>query len=56
MTDLPKNKVPVSISLSLDLLYEVDDFAYYKNQTRSSYIVEAIQEKIQKDKKNRKSN
>lgn len=48
MTKLPKTKVSVSVSISLDLLSEIDDIAYSKNESRSEFIVKSIAERIER--------
>lgn len=50
MARLPKNKIPVSISIPIDLLAELDDCAYYENKARSEFVIEAVREKIKKMK------
>ena len=49
MPKVTKTAVPVSIGIPFDLLNEVDELAGNMNMSRSSYVVEAIREKVKKD-------
>jgi len=51
MTKLPKNKISVSVSISLDLLSEIDSVTYSSNESRSEFIVKAIKERLEQIKK-----
>lgn len=46
MTTLPKNKISISISISFDLLREIDKAAFLSNKTRSKFIVSVLKEKL----------
>ena len=46
MTQLPKNKISISISISFDLLREIDKAAFLSNKTRSKFIVSVLKEKL----------
>lgn len=50
MTRLPKNKISVSVSISLDLLSEIDNVTYLNNETRSEFIVKAIKKRLEEIK------
>lgn len=49
MKELPKNKIPITVALSLKMLSIVDDFAQKQNVSRSAYIGQALMDKIKKD-------
>ncbi len=46
MTKLPKNKISVSVSISLDLLFKIDEIASNEQISRSELIVKILQEKL----------
>lgn len=46
MIQLPKNKISISISISFDLLSEIDKAAFLSNKTRSKFIVSVLKEKL----------
>lgn len=48
---LPKNRVPVSVSIPFDELARIDEIAFSMNQTRSDFILQATKEKMEKLKK-----
>lgn len=50
MSKLPKNKISVSVSISLDLLNEIDELSYQLSKSRSTFIVDAIEKEIAKVK------
>ena len=52
---LPKNRVPITASLPFDFLAEVDELAYSQGRTRSDFILEALQEKMERIKKENES-
>lgn len=52
MTKLPKNRVPVSVGIPFDLLQEVDELANKENTSRSDFVVQALLEKVEREKKN----
>lgn len=45
---LPKNRVPVSVSIPFDELTEIDETAYSLGLTRSDFILQAVKEKMSK--------
>ena len=47
-------KVPTSLSLPLNMLFEVDNAAGKNGDSRSGFIVGAIKEKLEKIKSNKK--
>lgn len=51
MPRVTKTAIPVSIGVPFDLLNQVDELAENLNISRSSYVVEAIREKVKKDLK-----
>ena len=44
-----RTSIPVCVGIPLDLLDQIDELAKSKYVTRSSYVVEAIREKVKKD-------
>lgn len=50
MAALPRTKVAITISLPVDFLYEFDEYLQENYKTRSGYILDAIKEKMQRDK------
>ena len=52
MGKLPKNRIPVSVGIPLDLLALLDEKVVAENYaSRSEYIVQAIKEKQEREKK-----
>lgn len=47
---LPKNRVPVSVSIPFDELAEIDETANTLNLTRSDFILQAVREEMKKIK------
>ena len=47
---LPKNRVPVSVSIPFDELAEIDDTAYTMGLTRSDFILQATRAELKKVK------
>ena len=45
---LPKNRIPVSISIPFDELAEIDKTAYSLDLTRSDFILQAVHEAMKK--------
>ncbi len=41
--------MPATIGIPFDLLQQVDELANDKNLSRSSYVVEALREKVKRD-------
>lgn len=50
MPKLKKNKFSVSVSITFNLLSEVDSAAYSSNESRSEFIVKAIKERLEQIK------
>lgn len=50
MTKLPRTRVPVSSAIPFDLLAEVDQKVAEDNTSRSDFIVQAIREKLEREK------
>ena len=51
MKRLPKNRVPITVSIPLDFLAEIDEIVYERSISRSDYVVQALKEKVERDKK-----
>lgn len=45
---LPKNRVPVSVSIPFNELAVIDENAYSLGLTRSDFILQAVKEKMSK--------
>lgn len=51
LNQLPRNTVPVNISMPFNFLFEVDKVVGELGQTRSRFIIDALKEKMERIKR-----
>lgn len=49
MATLPRNKVPITVSIPIDFLCEFDEYLQKINKNRTEFVLDAIKEKMQRD-------